>query len=241
MATYFISDLHLEEKRPDITRAFLHFLTEDAPQAETLYILGDLFEAWIGDDAQTPLSIEVVAALKKLTDAGTALFIMHGNRDFLIGHAFAKSTGATLLDDPTVIDLYGKPALLMHGDTLCTNDIEYLKFRAQVRHPLFQQDFLSKPIHERIAIAKHIRDISKTEGQNKAYDIMDVTPQAVLDAMAQHHVDLLIHGHTHRPATHDVTVNNKPAQRMVLGDWDKNPQIVKADATQCTLIPYLLS
>jgi UDP-2,3-diacylglucosamine hydrolase len=241
MTTLFISDLHLEESRPDITDAFLRFLREDATQANTLYILGDLFEAWIGDDNHTALNNQITNALKTLTDRGVAIFVMHGNRDFLLGDEFAKQTGSKIINDPTIIDLYGKPALLMHGDTLCTNDVEYLKFRAQVRHPLFQQDFLSKTLQERAAIAKHIRDVSKTEGQNKAYEIMDVTPQAVIDVMAQHNVDLLIHGHTHRPATHNLTVSNKPAQRIVLGDWDKNPRIIKADKNGYSLVSYPLN
>jgi UDP-2,3-diacylglucosamine hydrolase len=241
MTTLFISDLHLEESRPDITDAFLRFLRDEAPQAEALYSLGDLFEAWIGDDLQTPLSQSVVTALKSLSDKAVAIFFMHGNRDFLIGSTFTQATGVTLLDDLTVIHLYNKPILLMHGDTLCTKDVAYQQFRTQVRNPLFQKDFLSKPFPERIAIAKQIRDISKTEGQNKAYEIMDVTPEAVIAVMEKHGVDLLIHGHTHRPAVHHITVDGKPAQRIVLGDWDKNPQIIKAEKSGLTLMPYALS
>lgn len=241
MTTFFISDLHLEEERPDITEAFLRFLREDATQASTLYILGDLFEVWIGDDNHTPLNNQITSVLKTLSDSGVQVFVMHGNRDFLLGAEFAKQTGSEIINDPTIIDLYSKPVLLMHGDTLCTDDVQYIQFRRQVRNPLFQQDFLSKSLQERDAFAKHVRSASKAEGQNKAYEIMDVTPQAVVDVMAQHNVDLLIHGHTHRPAVHQLTVNNKAAERIVLGDWDKNPQIIRADAQGYSLIPFALN
>jgi len=220
MSTLLISDLHLDDSRPDITSAFLRFLDEQARGQERLYILGDFFEVWIGDDERSPLQEQVAGALKALTDSGTELFLMHGNRDFLIGEDFCRRTGATLLPDPTVVDLYGEPTLLMHGDSLCTADTEYQKFRANMRNPQWQQMILSRPLVERQTMARQLREISMTKNQNKAEAIMDVTPEEVVREMEAHGVRQLIHGHTHRPAVHDLTVNGRPAQRIVLGDWD---------------------
>ncbi|MBI43923.1 UDP-2,3-diacylglucosamine diphosphatase [Marinobacter lutaoensis] len=222
MTTLFISDLHLEESRPDITDAFLRFLAERATGQERLYILGDFFEAWIGDDERTPLQEQVAAALKAVRASGTELFLMHGNRDFLIGEAFCDRAGAVLLDDPTVVDLYGEPTLLMHGDSLCTADVEYQKFRANMRNPQWQQMILSRPLAERQTMARQLRDISMAKNQGKEAYIMDVTPEEVVREMEAHRVQRLIHGHTHRPAVHDLTANGQPAKRIVLGDWDKD-------------------
>ncbi len=222
MITLFISDLHLEESRPDITAAFLDFLQRQAAGAERLFILGDFFEAWIGDDERTPLQETVAEALRALSENGTALFLMHGNRDFLIGEAFCQRIGATLLDDPTVVDLYGVPTLLMHGDSLCTADVEYQKFRANMRNPQWQQMILSRPLADRQQMARQLREISMAKNQGKEAYIMDVTPEEVVREMEAHQVQRLIHGHTHRPAVHDLTANGKPAKRIVLGDWDKN-------------------
>ena len=220
MTTLFISDLHLEESRPDITRAFLSFLKSHAKGVDTLYILGDFFEAWIGDDERTPLQETVAQALKELSEGGTSIFLMHGNRDFLIGHDFCARAGTTLLDDPTVVDLYGTPTLLMHGDSLCTADVEYQKFRENMRNPQWQQMILQRPLADRQQMARQLREISMAKNQGKESFIMDVTPEEVVKVMEEHGVQRLIHGHTHRPAVHDLQASGQAARRIVLGDWD---------------------
>ncbi len=222
MITLFISDLHLEESRPDITDAFLAFLKNKAMGVERLYILGDFFEAWIGDDERTPLQETVAAVLREVNESGTDIFLMHGNRDFLIGEDFCNRAGATLLDDPTVVDLYGTPTLLMHGDSLCTADVEYQKFRANMRNPQWQQMILARPLEDRQQMARQLREISMAKNQGKEEVIMDVTPEEVVGDMEKHGVQRLIHGHTHRPAIHKLTANGMPAKRIVLGDWDQN-------------------
>ena len=222
MTTLFISDLHLEETRPDITDAFLRFLDQKTSGIERLYILGDFFEAWIGDDERTPLQETIAAALKAISDRGVEIFLMHGNRDFLIGEEFCERAGATLLDDPTVVDLYGTPTLLMHGDSLCTADEEYQKFRANMRNPQMQKMMLARPLEDRQKMARQLRDMSMAKNQGKAEDIMDVTPEEVVREMETHGVQQMIHGHTHRPAIHDLQANGQPATRIVLGDWDEN-------------------
>ncbi len=219
MTTLFISDLHLEESRPDITGAFLAFLNEKAPGAERLFILGDFFEAWIGDDERTPLQEQVASALKGLSNTGTDIFLMHGNRDFLIGDDFCQRAGATLLNDPTVIDLHGTPALLLHGDSLCTADVEYQRFRNAMRNPQMQQMMLARPLKDRQQMARQLREVSMAKNQGKAEAIMDVTPEEVVKELEAHDVQLMIHGHTHRPAIHELEANGKPARRIVLGDW----------------------
>lgn len=222
MTTLFISDLHLEESRRDITDAFLGFLETKAVNAAALYILGDFFEAWIGDDEHTPLQDEVAAALRKLTDAGVTLYLMHGNRDFLIGEDYCNRIGGTLLDDPTVVDLYGTPTLLMHGDSLCTADVEYQKFRANMRNRQWQAMFLKRPLEDRQLVARQLRQMSLAKNQGKQESIMDVTADEVVRAMEEHGVQRMIHGHTHRPAIHELEVNGQPAKRFVLGDWDSH-------------------
>ncbi|MBO6811199.1 MULTISPECIES: UDP-2,3-diacylglucosamine diphosphatase [Marinobacter] len=229
MTTLFISDLHLEESRPDITEAFLGFLNGTASGVDQLYILGDFFEAWIGDDERTPLQEQIAAALRKLRDSGTDIFLMHGNRDFLIGEDFCKRAGATLLDDPTVIDLHGTPTLLMHGDSLCTADVEYQKFRANMRNPQWQQMILQRPLEDRQQMARQLREISMAKNQGKEEFIMDVTPEEVIKDMEAHGVQHMIHGHTHRPAVHELIANGLPAKRIVLGDWDKNVWWLEAE------------
>lgn len=229
MTTLFISDLHLEESRPDITEAFLGFLDGTASGVDQLYILGDFFEAWIGDDERTPLQEQIAAALRKLRDSGTDIFLMHGNRDFLIGEDFCKRAGASLLDDPTVIDLHGTPTLLMHGDSLCTADVEYQKFRANMRNPQWQQMILQRPLEDRQQMARQLREISMAKNQGKEEFIMDVTPEEVIKDMEAHGVQRMIHGHTHRPAVHELSANGLPAKRIVLGDWDKNVWWLEAE------------
>ncbi|MDN3520768.1 UDP-2,3-diacylglucosamine diphosphatase [Halomonas ramblicola] len=229
MTTLLISDLHLHPGAPEITDGFLRWLEERARGCEALYILGDFFEAWIGDDlldlagvdptGNADLAARVARALKRLSDDGSALYLMHGNRDFLLGERFAAETGATLLPDPSVITLGGRRVLLMHGDSLCTRDTDYQAFRAQARDPQWQAGILAMPIAERIALARQLREQSGEASSNKAEDIMDVTAEEVEKAMADHGVTTLIHGHTHRPAVHELEVAGEPARRMVLGDW----------------------
>jgi len=218
MTTLFISDLHLDQHRPDLMAAFIQFLKSHAKDAEKLYILGDFFEVWLGDDFVPPF---LQAAIDALADLSIEKYVMHGNRDFLLGDRFCRLTGAVLLEDPTVIDLYGTPCLLMHGDSLCTKDVEYMQVRKMLRDPAFQADFLTKTVEERIAFATSAREQSKAHTGEMSTEIMDVTPDEVTLAMSEAGVNLMIHGHTHRPDSHQLTVNDSPAIRMVLGDWDK--------------------
>ena len=224
MSTYFISDLHLEESRPDITEAFLNFMDAIEGQADALYILGDFFESWIGDDENTALQVQIKQRLKAFTDTGAALFFMHGNRDFLIGEVFAEETGAQILPDPSLIDLAGETVLLMHGDSLCTADTSYMKFRATIRNPAFLQPFLKRPIEERKITAQQLRAMSQANNQGKSKEIMDVTQEEVDKEMQKHQVNTLIHGHTHRPQIEQREHENV---RIVLGDWDKEVWYLK--------------
>lgn len=227
---YFISDLHLEESRPDITGAFLYFLDQIQGEAEALYILGDFFEAWIGDDENTPLQQHIAERLKQLSDSGTAIYLMHGNRDFLLGEDFCQRAGAELLPDPTVVNIAGEDLLLMHGDSLCTRDESYMKFRRMIRDPNFLSTFLARPLPDRQTTAAQLRAMSKANNRQKAEDIMDVTLEEVPRVMAEHNVRTLIHGHTHRPAIHDLEVNGETAQRIVLSDWEGRFQALRIDA-----------
>jgi len=223
MATYFISDLHLDETRPLVTRAFFNWLDGISKQADALYILGDFFEVWLGDDDNSPLNQEIIRHLKDFSDTGRPLFIMHGNRDFLIGERFNAMTGATLLPDPSIITLYGESVLLMHGDSLCTRDTAYMAFRQQqARNREWQQQILALSLPERRRIAQEMREQSKSMNSLKAEDIMDVTPEEVIRVMAQHNVQRLIHGHTHRPARHDLNIDGRVGERIVLGDWGQS-------------------
>lgn len=240
MTTLFISDLHLDPARPDVAQAFFRFMEDEAPQAEALYILGDFFEAWIGDDLQHPFVDSVKQSLRTLTDKKTPVYLMHGNRDFLIGDQFCKETGCELLEDPTLIELYGQKVLLMHGDTLCTQDIDYLAFRNMVRNPAWQKDFLSKSLQERLAIAESIRAASKEKTSELQYEIMDVTQSEVEKVMTQQNVQLMIHGHTHRPAIHQLDVNGKTAERVVLGDWHTAGWKLSFDESGYKLIDFAL-
>jgi UDP-2,3-diacylglucosamine hydrolase len=219
MTTLFISDLHLQGARPDITDRFFRFLETEAAEAEALYILGDLFEAWIGDDDPDEHNREVQAAMRRLTDAGVAGYFMHGNRDFLIGDAFAERTGFTLLDDPVVHEFHGTPVLLSHGDAYCTDDVDYQAFRRQSRNPAWQQQVLAMPIEQRRALAGKARAESQAAMVDKAEDIMDVNAGAVAAGLREAGVTTLVHGHTHRPAIHDLELDGTPATRIVLGDW----------------------
>jgi len=235
MSILFISDLHLDPSRPDITETFLEFLSNEARTADGLYILGDFFEVWIGDDDPDPHHAQVMAGLRELTDAGVPAYFMHGNRDFLIGDGFARQTGCQLLADPTVIDLNGVPTLLMHGDTLCTDDVEYQQFRRVVRNPEMQRAFLAKSLEERRALAARARGESEASTQEKADAIMDVNQQAVENVMRKYGVTQLIHGHTHRPAIHRFTVDDLQMTRIVLGDWYKQKSVLRVTDGQLLL------
>jgi len=215
----FISDLHLSAEVPDTVARFHRFCTERAAGASALYILGDLFDAWIGDDNDAPPGPEVRESLKALTTAGTAVFIQHGNRDFLLGDRFCEATGAQLLAEEVVVDCGGAPALLMHGDTLCTDDVAYQQARRMLRDPAFIRDFLAKPLAARAAIAAEYRKKSGEATSLLAADIMDVNLQAVTDAMMRHQVTRLIHGHTHRQGVHEMEHGNRRLERIVLGEW----------------------
>lgn len=234
MSTLFISDLHLSQERPGITRLFLDFLAGPARDVEQLYILGDLFEAWLGDDMVLPDYREAIQQLKQLSET-VPVYIMHGNRDFLLREDFAEMTGCQLLNEAVVIDLYGKKTLLLHGDTLCTDDTAYQKFRSMVRNPVWQTDMLAKTPGERLALAKQLRETSKTETQGKSNEIMDVNQQTVEETMRKHAVTHLIHGHTHRPATHQFELDGENAERIVLGDWYETGSVLVCDASGCQL------
>jgi UDP-2,3-diacylglucosamine hydrolase len=214
-----ISDLHLDPARPEHLAALETLLDNHAGKADRLYVLGDLFEAWIGDDDDSPFNRQAIDAFRRFSDAGSELFFMHGNRDFLLGDKFADDCGGALLDEGTVADLYGTRALLMHGDSLCTEDHAYQQFRAMARDPQWQQGMLTKPLEERRALAQGMRMQSQGNNANKPENIMDVTPAEVVRVMEDAGVRHLIHGHTHRPAVHDVALKDGTGTRWVLGDW----------------------
>lgn len=217
--TLFISDLHLAEERPESTERFARFLAEVVPGADALYILGDLFEYWVGDDSLPDGLPARVAGLLRPAARSTPAFFMHGNRDFMVSSRFAAETGVCLIPDPTVIDLYGERTLLMHGDTLCTGDHGYLALRAQVRNPAWQAAALARPIGERVALARDLRGKSEDAKGGKGEAIMDVTGEAVRAAFAAAGCRVMIHGHTHRPARHEHTAQGRPCVRWVLPDW----------------------
>ena len=215
MAILFVSDLHLSPERPEVTRAFLHFLEQQASSAKALFVLGDLFEAWIGDDDDCPTGAQIQQAFKHLTDKGVALFIQHGNRDFFIGKRFIQATGATLLADEHLIEHNDQTVLVMHGDTLCTDDMDYIRFRKKIRHPISKFILLAPPLRFRQKLANCMRAKSKAANANKPSAIMDVNADAVDAVMSKHQVKTLIHGHTHRPDRH----HHINGERIVLGDW----------------------
>lgn len=235
MSTLFISDLHLSGERENITALFIQFLEQRASKADALYILGDLFEVWPGDDMIQPDYQSSISKMKQLADNGLPLYIMQGNRDFLMAEKFAEVSGATLIEDPTIIDLYGTPTLLMHGDTLCTDDIDYQKFRTMVRDPRWKENFFAMPNDERLAMTTKYRKVSKKETAKKAMDIMDVNQHTVEEVMLKENINQLIHGHTHRPAVHDFTINNQPKKRIVLGDWFEQGSVLACNESGCQL------
>ena len=220
MSSLFISDLHLTEERPEANERFISFLEDKARDADALYILGDFFEYWIGDDdIVEPFNAVVVGLLRRLTQKGTPVRFMHGNRDFLVGERFCAATGAQLLPDPTVAEIEGVKTLLMHGDTLCTDDVDYQAWRRTARNPAFQAEFLSKPIPERRRLIVQMREKSKEVVQGKPAEIMDVNGDAVREVLRRHDVRRLIHGHTHRPGRHAIEVDGQRCERWVLPDW----------------------
>jgi len=236
-----ISDLHLEEERPDITRAFLHFLATRARQAEALYILGDFFEVWIGDDAMTPFQQSIANALRALSERGTRIYLMHGNRDFMLGKGFCRAAGCTLLGDPSVVEFGGERVLLMHGDSLCTRDEGYMRLRRLLRNPLSLFILRNLPLSTRRKLARKLRSESRAQTRMKASDIIDVTPELIPRLLAEHGVRTLIHGHTHRPATHELEVDGHPARRIVLGDWDQQGWALQVDESGFQQAPFDLN
>ena len=235
MRTLFISDLHLSAERPDIIKLFTRFMENEAQHSQALYILGDLFEVWLGDDF-IPDELEVVIdSLKNYTNANHELYVLHGNRDFLLGERFEALTGCKILPDPSLIELNQTKTLISHGDELCIDDVDYMAFRKQVRNEQWQQEFLAKPIEERIAFAKHARQESIKQTQQKELEIMDVNQGAVEQLMQEYDVNCLIHGHTHRPNTHRFQINQQPVTRIVLGDWYQQGSVLSCDDQGCTL------
>ena len=234
--TYFIADLHLAKNRPDITACFLSFLKNEAPQAQALYILGDLFEAWIGDDDDSHYLSTIAKALTTLSALGTKIYYIHGNRDFLLGQRFAKKSSMILLPEVDLINLYGESVVIMHGDTLCTLDVGYQKFRKKSRSWWWQAIIKSLPLFVRKKIAADYRKKSAAATAIKSQDIMDVTPDEVIKCLESYQSQILIHGHTHRPATHELIANGKEAKRIVLGDWYEQGAWLKVTPTSMQLM-----
>lgn len=241
--TYFISDLHLSADRPDITQCLEDFLQNHVLAADALYVLGDLFEYWIGDDDRSDFNEQVAAMFKKVSDAKVPIYFIHGNRDFLIREKFAQRAGMTLLNEQEVIDLYGIPTLILHGDELCTQDIAYQKFRRKARSWWWPTIILALPLSLRRYLAKRGRQTSQKNQQKLTMEIMDVSPAEVVNYLERFGVQRMIHGHTHRPALHDLEANQKPAQRIVLGDWYDQGSMLKvtAKAIELTHLPLAQS
>ena len=237
MTTLFISDLHLDDRRPETTALLKTFLQDEAINADALYILGDLFEFWLGDDVPSNCSVEVARELATLANKGVPCYFMHGNRDFLLQDRYAQLAGVELLPEEHVSDLYGERVLLMHGDSLCTDDIAYQQFRSVVRDPAWQQDFLARSPQERLQIALQARDASAAHKGNLTMNIMDVNQDQVNSAFERHDVLRMIHGHTHRPATHDLDIHGRSAQRIVLGDWYTKGSVLRVKPGSYELSP----
>lgn len=234
MTTLFISDLHLDAERPQITELFGRFVREDARGADALYILGDLFEAWVGDDDPSETGAFVASALRALSDTGVPVYFIRGNRDFLLGTGYAARAGMRVLPDPAVLTLYGEPVLIGHGDLLCSDDVAYQQFRAQTRHPAWQAQFLAQPLAARLAFAQQARAASKAHQAGLRDDgrmetITDVAPATVAETFSRYGIDTIIHGHTHRPAVHELDVGGRARRRIVLGDWYEQGSVLRVD------------
>jgi len=237
--TLFISDLHLDADRPNGMAAFRHFVATIASEADALYILGDLFEYWAGDDdIYDPFHAQVIGALHELATLDTKVFLLHGNRDLLMGKVLTHACRATLLNDPTLLDLYGTRTLISHGDTLCTDDVEYQKFRAQVHDAEFQESFLAQPLAARKAHIEQLRQQSTIEKQNKDSAIMDVSDDAVDALLRKYRYPRLIHGHTHRPDRHEHIVDGHRCERWVLGDWYQHGSALRCDVQGCRVLEF---
>jgi UDP-2,3-diacylglucosamine hydrolase len=232
----FISDLHLSENTPSVTEGFFEFLKTASQELSHLYILGDLFEAWIGDDDNSELATDVMQKINNATRNGLEIFFMHGNRDFLCGQKFAEQSNLTLLPDPFFLNFFNLKIALSHGDSFCTEDLEYMKFKKEVRSDEWQQKFLQKPLHDRLNIASNMRDASQKNNNEKDVSIMDVTPASIDNFFNEHHIDLLIHGHTHRPNTHQMNTGI----RIVLGDWHETGWCLMLDEQQQELREFTL-
>jgi UDP-2,3-diacylglucosamine hydrolase len=229
VAALFISDLHIDASRPAVTEQFLSFLATEAKHAEALYILGDLFESWVGDDAADAAQAAAIAGLHSLTSHGVPCFVMHGNRDFLLAKQFCRMSGALLLPDPLIVTLYGEPVLVMHGDALCTDDRAYQRLRATVREADWQRRFLALSIASRRALAGAARVGSQAHTATMEYAITDVNADSVAMALRSAGTATLLHGHTHRPAIHTLQVDGRPCTRIVLGDWYDQGSLLRWD------------
>lgn len=230
MTILFISDLHLSPTRPDITQSFLQFLAQKARFATKLYVLGDLFDFWLGDDDNSEFATSIKQAFRQLTDSGVECYFQHGNRDFLVGKRFARETGIKLLPEECKIELRGSSAILLHGDTLCIDDIKYQEFRTKVHQPWLQRVFKCIPLVFRKKIVRKIQGQTRNDKSSKSLDIMDVNKNEVVRVMEKHNTNLMIHGHTHREATHQIVLaNNTQATRMVLSDWDNSAVVLIVD------------
>tara|TARA_B100001142_G_scaffold258954_1_gene260987 strand:+ start:218 stop:928 length:711 start_codon:yes stop_codon:yes gene_type:complete len=232
----FISDLHLSTNTPSVTEGFFEFLKTAAQDLSHLYILGDLFEVWVGDDDDSELATSVMQKINHSTRNGLEIFFIHGNRDFLCGQKFAEQSNLTLLPDPFFLNFFDQKIALSHGDNFCTEDLEYIKFKKEVRSEEWQQEFLQKPLDDRLNIASNMRDASQKNNSNKDIAIMDVTPTAIQEFFTEHRIDLLIHGHTHRPNTHQINSGT----RIVLGDWHKTGWCLMLDEQQQELKEFTL-
>ena len=241
MKQLFISDLHLSEKEPKIEKLFHQFMQTQACIADELYVLGDLFEVWIGDDAIDAMAERVINAFSHYSKNGGKLYFMHGNRDFLLESVFTKATGGIFLQEPFRLTVGDQTALLMHGDSLCTLDEDYIAFKKLVRSTDWQQDFLSKTILQRQEIAREIRNTSKAKGVMTTDLIHDVTASEVSKVMSEANITLLIHGHTHRQDRHSLIINQQPAERIVLGDWGNTGSVLIAEDQQLTLYNFSLT
>lgn len=223
---HFISDLHLIDSKPHLVELFHRYMKEFAPKSNQLFVLGDLFDVWLGDDAQNEMTLKVIEAFKRYSDHYGDLYFCHGNRDFLLGEDFARMTGGKLIPEPHNFVVNEQKICLLHGDSLCTDDIPYQQLRSMVRNPEWQAQFLSKSIPERIQFAAEVKAKSSNDKEAKSAEIMDVNQQAVIKCFEENSCDILIHGHTHRPDMHESTLNGKKVKRIVLSDWGEKGQFL---------------